>query len=554
MIRVTDTNGKKYVIDDSRNLGSGGEGDVCSIGGGKVAKLYHNKADALPAQKIAELSGLDPKIFVKPLVAVHGDRSGYIMEELNLSQYYPIYSLYAPSFAQKRGLPQDYRRVLAGKLIQGVKNAHDNGVVIGDLNPFNIMVSDSLDLRFIDVDSYATKSYPHNDKLLEEVRDYYYNGTVSEDSDYFALSVMVFNLFTGMHPYKGMHSVYRDRLKDREINNISLLNEKELPNIKTPKFYTPLPDGPVKDMFYDLFQLNKRFLIDMRGKTVTSVQFDAIVRSNDLIIKQIVADRSMTAVCASNTMLAVSFGDGRKTKIFNCAGKGIVMNLSEAEADSNIILTDNEIYAFRYGQLQHFNRNAGKFETQSSLVFNSIRCVKQYEDLLLVVTDDDKMYTVRLNEYHMGNIGYDVIDTYAKSFVKVEGLHQVLGSNSVLFYNSGTGRLQTYILDKRIIDVVQNGTTGIYTVKENRRIKHYLFNINRYGTMKTKEIAERYPYTSNDKFIILYEDDKLHFFDKETLNEVTAFETIGLDGCNIQFTNAGILAYGNGKVSLLNTK
>ena len=72
--------------------------------------------------------------------------------------------------------------------------------------------------------------------------------------------------------------------------------------------------------------------------------------------------------------------------------------------------------------------------------------------------------------------------------------------------------------------------------------------------MKTKEIDDLYPYTSNDKFIILYSDDKLHFLDKETLNEIIAFETTGLDNYNISFTNGGIVVYSHNKVNVLNTR
>ena len=553
MIRITDNNGNRYQLDGNHSLGSGGEGEIFSIGGGKVVKLYHNSKDALPDDKIAELSKLDGSFFVKPQCAVHGDRSGYIMEELNLSEYYPIYSLYAPSFAQKRGISPDYRNVLAEKIIRGVKNAHDNNIVIGDLNPFNVMVNDALDVKFIDVDSYQTKSYRHNDKLLEEVRDYYYNGVVSEDSDYFALSVMIFNLFTGIHPYKGMHKVYRDKLKEREINNISLLNEAEISNIKTPKFYSPLSDGPIKDMLYEVFQLNKRFLLDMKGKRVSAVQFTAIVQSNNLLIKEIVADNAIKSVQASRTAISVSFSDKRKTRLFTAPGRGITMNLAEVDPKERLIVTDKEIYSLLYGHLRHYDRKTGQFEDVTSLEFPTIRCVKQYENLLVVITDNDRMYTIRLDNYNMGHVAYDITNTYAKSFVKIDGMHQVLGNSSVIFYNSG-GRLQQYILRKRIYDVVQSGTTGIYTVNEKNKVRHFLFTIDRYGTIKEKEISDRFPYTANDKFVILYEDEKLHFLDKETLNEVVSFEATGLDGLDVQFTDAGILAYGHGKVLLLNTK
>lgn len=550
MIHIQDTNGVRYNIDETKTLGSGGEGSIYSLGNGNVAKLYFKASDALSQTKITELSPLDENLFIKPQIAVTGDYNGYIMEELNLSDYYPIYSLYSPMFANKRGLPNDYKRVLAEKLIKGVKNAHDNGIVIGDLNPFNIMVNDKLDLKFIDVDSYQTKSYKHNDKLLEEVRDYYFNGKVSEDSDYFALSVMVFNLFTGLHPYKGIHKTYRDKLKDREINNISLLNEKEISNIKVPKFYTPISDAALKDMFYEIYQLNKRFLIDMNGKHIDTVKFDAIVMSNELLIKELFSG-NIKNVISSNKYLAI-ITDTEK-RLYSAEGKGIIMNAGVVDKSENLILTDKNIYSFRYGHLRHYDFKTKQFNEITSLQLTNIHCAKQYENILVVITKDDKMYTIYLDDVYMNNIKYTVSNVYHKSFIKINGLHEVLGKNSVIFYNANN-KISTYIIKEKIVDIVQNENTGIYTVNDKNKVKHLLFTINKYGDMKTKEIDEVYPYTSNEKFIILYSDDKLHFLDKETLNEVVAFKTTGLDNYNISFTNGGIVVYNNSKVNVLNTK
>lgn len=553
MLHIQDTKGNQYTIDDSTSISSGGEGTVYSLNDGNCVKLYFNKADALTQKKIDELSPLDDSLFVKPKVAVSGDLNGYIMEELDLSDYYPIYSLYSSMFANKRSLPSDYKKRLAERLIYGVKNAHDNGIVIGDLNPFNIMVNDRLDVKFIDVDSYQTRSFKHNNKLLEEIRDYYYNGFVSEDSDYFALSVMVFNLFTGMHPYKGIHNIYRDKLKEREINNISLLNEKEIGNIKVPKFYVPIKDTSLKDMFYQIYQLNKRFLIDMNGKKVETVKFDAIIKSNELLIKTLLNNVPIKNVYASKSYICVD--EGNKKHLYSAQGRGIVMNAGDFDKSENIILTDCNIYSLKYGHLRHYNNKSQEFEEITSLNLTDIYCAKQYENLLVIITKSDKMYIIHLDDIFGTNIKYDVKDAYHKSFVKIAGLHQTMGQKNTVIFCNMNGKLSSYIIEGgNMVDIIQNENTGIYTLKNNGTIKHYLFTINNFGSIKTKEINEIYPYTSNGKFIILFSEDKLHFLDSETLNEIVSFETTGLDGNNILFTNGGIVAYDNNNLRVLNTK
>lgn len=549
-ISITDSKGFRYTVDDTKSIGSGGEACIYSLNNGNVVKLYHNISDAITPKKINELTVLDDTLFVKPLMPVHGDKNGYIMKELDLSKYYPIYSLYSSSFVLKNGFPRDYKKVISEKLIKAVKNAHDNNIVIGDLNPFNIMVNNQLDVKFIDVDSYQTVSYKHNDKLLEDIRDYYYNGKVSKESDYFSLSIIVFCLFTGIHPYKGIHTIYRDKLKDREINNISLLNEKEINNIKVPKFYVPI-DNSLKDMFYQLYQLNKRFLINMEGKTIADVKFDAIVASNELLIRSLFKGNILN-VCCSNKFMAI-FND-KDTQLYSLESKGIIVRIGNIDKKYPLILTDKNIFTIYNNHLYLCNVKEQKFTAFKSLMFNNVYLIKQYENILVVITKDDKHYTIYLDEIFANNIRYTVDDVYHKTFTKVNGLIQRINNSSTnIFYNSN-GKLMQNMIPEKVVDIIQNRNTGIYTVIENNNVIHKLFYINQYGNMKTKSLTEMYPFTSNDKFVILYCDDKLHFLDKETLNEVVSFEANGLDNCQIMTTQSGIVTFNNSECQILNTK
>lgn len=550
MIYITDANGNRYSIDGNKSIGNGGEGTVYPLGNGMAAKLYHNPSDAISPQKIKELSVLDGNFFVKPLVSVSGDKAGYLMQELDLSEYFPLYSLYSSSFASKNGFPTGYKKGISEKLVKAVRNAHDNGIVIGDLNPFNIMANNKLDVKFIDVDSYETASCPHNDKLLEDIRDYYYNGRVSKDSDYFALSVVVFCLFTGIHPYKGIHNIYRDKLKDREVNNVSLLNEREFPNIKVPKFYVPVDDS-LKPMFYDIYQSNKRFLISMDGKTVSEVKFNASVLSDELVISNIFSGNIGNVVYSEKY---VAIFTGNETQLYSMEGKGIVIRMGTIDKKYPPILTGKHIYTLYNGQLHLYDGKSHSFNAIQSLIFNGVHVAKQYENILVVVTKDDKRYTIYLDEVFAGSVRYAVDDVFHKSVKKVNGMFQpVSASSSVVFY-SRNGQLLSCIVPERLTDIIQNRDTGIYTVLENNKVVHKLFHINSYGLLKTTKVDEVYPYTSNDKFIILYADDKLHFLDKETLIEVVSFSTKGLDNNQIGMTQAGILTFNNVNCCILNTK
>lgn len=549
-INIIDSKGNRYFINDDKSIGNGGEGTIYPLGNGVVAKLYHNATDAITPKKIIELSVLDDTFFIKPLIPVSGDKTGYLMRELDLSIYFPLYSLYSSSFANKNNFPSNYKKLLAEKLIKAVKNAHDNNIIIGDLNPFNIMVNNKLDVKFIDVDSYETSSYKHNGKLLEDIRDYYFNGRINKDSDYFALSVLVFSLFTGIHPYKGIHNLYRDKLKEREINNISLLNENEIGNIKIPKFYIPI-DNSLKDMFYELYQLNKRFLINMEGKTIADVKFDAIVVSNELLIRKIYEGNIINVLCSNKYMAIFNDND---TQLYSLEGKSIIIGVGKIDKKYPLILTDKNIFTIYNNRLYLCNIKEQKFTPFKSLLFNNIHLIKQYENILVVLTKDDKRYTIYLDDIFNMNIKYSVDDVYHKSFNKINGLYQKLSNTSTnIFYNSN-GKLMSNVINEKITDIIQKENCGIYTVVNNNQIYHKLFSIDKYGKMKFKIINEIYPFTTNEKFIIIYSEDRLHFIDKETLNEIVSFETSGLDNNQIISTQSGIITFNNVKCQILNTK
>src|SRR5690606_19878348 len=106
-----------------------------------------------------------------------------------------------------------------------VGNVHSAGIVIVDLNELNILVSKAIDQTFlIDVDSYQTAAYPAT-VIMPSVRDWSAK-QFTELSDWFSYAVLAFQLFVGVHPYKGTHAqsagIDKDkRLEHRMRNNIS---------------------------------------------------------------------------------------------------------------------------------------------------------------------------------------------------------------------------------------------------------------------------------------------------------------------------------------------
>lgn len=550
MIRLVTDKGNQITVDEKNLINQGGEGKIISIGNGMVVKLYFEANRAISLTKIRELSCLDDNLFIKPINSVSGDFNGYVMKELDNSSYYPLYYLYSENFCNKNSFPTDYKNVIANKMVAAVKNAHLNGVIIGDLNPFNIMVNNQLDVKFIDVDSYETKSSKHNDKLLEDIRDYKNGGFVNEKSDYFALAVCIFNLFTGIHPYKGIHNVYRDKLKEREINDLSLLNESAINDIKVPKFYKPISNKDVSNEFKDIFQNNERRLIDLNGKHIENIVFNNVIVSDDLIVTSIMCDNIVNVKSSLNFMCITT---DTSNIVYSTPSKGVYMNLFKVTKDVNIILTDKYIYGLKGGKLKRYDFEKKEFIEITSFCLNGIYILKQYENILSVITYDNKFYTIYLDDTFCSSVKYTVYDVFSKSFVKRNGMIQNLGEKNSFLYNNGKG-LSTVIYKNKLDDINQICNVGIVQYKEGNKPVYDLFSIDLYGKLKIKRISDNMPFTANDKFIIIYNDDKLRFIDKENLVEIGSFSANGVDAFNILSCKSGIICFDQKEVKLINTK
>lgn len=546
---VYDTNANSWVTDDSKEINRGGEARILPTTNNKVLKLYFDKSQAISQQKISELSSLDSNLFVKPELAIVRPETGFVMQELDSAEYYPLYSLFSGSFIKKRNLPNDFKNKISDKLIIAVKNAHDNNIVIGDLNPFNIMVNDNLDVKFIDVDSYQTSTCKHNDKLLEDIRDYYYGGKVSKESDYFALSIIIFNLLTGIHPYKGFHNTYGNVLKDRMIHNLSIISN-EANNIKIPKFYQPISDKNLLSEFEDIFNKNERFLIDLKGVKIQTVSFDGITISNDLIITTVYSG-TIKQVISSKSYICVTTDTSHV--IFKSLAKGVVQPFLTLNNDVHIILTDKYIYGYKDGTLKYYNEKSSQFVEIDGLSFKDVYLIKQYENILLVLTKNDLAYKIDLDVLYGNSVQYSTFESYYKSFKKYNSVVQRIGDTNYIFYNNGKD-LNQIVYPSIIKDVIQVDNVGIVSKVENNQIVYELFSIDKFGKVKRNVIDANYPFTANKDFIILYKDDGIHFLAKDTLMEVVSFGVTGLDMAEFINSTSGIIAYTDKEVKILNRK
>ena len=207
----------------------GGEGAVY-VKGQTAYKIYADPARCIPQAKIDELSLLVQPNIIRPLHLILDSKNtpvGYTMRAIGKA--HSLCQLFPKAFRQRNNITPEITLRLVRQLQTGVLHIHSRGVLVVDLNEMNFLVStDFAELFFIDVDSYQTPSFPAT-ALMESVRDRHAIAHTT-GSDWFAFAVVSFQMFVGIHPFKGTYASLNHlpdnaaKLDARMRGNISVLH------------------------------------------------------------------------------------------------------------------------------------------------------------------------------------------------------------------------------------------------------------------------------------------------------------------------------------------
>ena len=220
-------------LNNSNFIFQGGEGSIYAKGD-SAYKIYTDPKKMIPSAKINELQAIDDDKVIRPkhlLLDKKNSPIGYSMRYLKDTS--ALCQLFTKAFRDRNKIQSDTILQLIQGMRHTVENVHSKKILIVDLNEMNFLVDSHFkEVYFIDVDSYQTKNFPAT-ALMESVRDRHAKG-FSEGSDWFSFAVVSFQMFIGIHPYKGKHSSYTD-IDSRMIHNVSVLNK----DVTIPKICQP---------------------------------------------------------------------------------------------------------------------------------------------------------------------------------------------------------------------------------------------------------------------------------------------------------------------------
>jgi DNA-binding helix-hairpin-helix protein with protein kinase domain/Tfp pilus assembly protein PilF len=208
-----------------RRIGIGAEGEVYEIQDNSdlVAKIYHGPPPPEKAEKLVVLSRLgNERLFnlsawpVSTLRdAPEGEVVGFVMKKI--SQAEEVHALHSPKSRLQKFPEASWAFLIyvAANIARAVALIHEHGLVIGDLNPKNILVTRKATVYLLDVDSFQVsadgKTYRCEGGFPEytppELQGVAFRDVDrAQEHDCFGLAVVIFQLlFMGRHPFSGRY-------------------------------------------------------------------------------------------------------------------------------------------------------------------------------------------------------------------------------------------------------------------------------------------------------------------------------------------------------------
>jgi serine/threonine protein kinase len=543
--------GKEIDISKGKEIAAGGEGRILEhpMVKNRVIKIYHSPRPASFARHLEALSGLDESIFVKPKEIYFNGRGqvcGFDMEYVNFNNYHLFNKLFNKAFCTANHITTSYKSSLLKRVKQAIEDLHALNIIVGDLNQYNIFVSDKGEVKFVDVDSYATSAWPHNGVLLDDIRDWT-TLNINKQTDGWAYDILGFWITTYCHPFKWVLPGNTESLEQRVKAGKSYLSS--IRGIKIPALYEP-PSGEILKQFLEIFS-GRRYMVSFDG---VHVPVSAVIRqpvaSTSLDIRELFTGvKKVNASCGriavyTDKWMLVETKIPRVTSLLKTAD-------GDDTFDCDELFPSSSTYAYIKNKTLFGQKNTASLYLNNSVVSSSL---VYYNAGSLVVYDTaaDKQWNFDIS-LQMAGISASTTAVFVKSIIVNEVPIQNFGGKKFLNVPDRT----RYIM----IEVPLGTKTAYYCggffaaeYKDKSRVKYvisdYSFNEGRGAHLELDFL----PYfAAKDKLLFVPENGKIQVYkDYALLVEMDA--PICTRDSRLYTTDSGILLLENGILYLLNTK
>jgi serine/threonine protein kinase len=250
-----------------KKIGDGGEGLIYTTDTEFVAKIY--KKDKLTQQKEAKIKlFLSKKIHCDgicyPVSALYNsghEFAGYLMPRASGKELATSYFL--PKQYIEKEFPNWKRKEtvkLCLTILKKIKFLHDRNIILGDINPGNILIVSPEEVYFVDTDSYQVEGFPCpvgmiNFTAPEIIHKNYSDYLRTLGNEYFALATLLFMIMLpGKPPYSHQGGGEgKDNIRGMDFSYpCGEISNKKTPDGQWRFIWSHLP-RKIKEAFYNTF-------------------------------------------------------------------------------------------------------------------------------------------------------------------------------------------------------------------------------------------------------------------------------------------------------------
>lgn len=264
----------------NEEIGSGGEGTIYKTNTSYVAKIYKEECcTAYRQEKLCRMieAGLEYRGICFPISMLYnqyGEFVGYLM--MKAKGYSIQNSIFRKQLFLKKlpGWKKEDLVQCAITILYNFKYLHDKNILVGDINPNNILVESPLNVYFVDTDSYQINDLPCPVGFplftAPELHQKYRNGELrsyseimrTKKNEYFAVATLLFQLMLPGKP------PYTQQGGDNVVDNIL---QMKFPYPLKEQHGRNVPDGTWRYIWSNLtHRMKNNFHMVFDGKDIKS--------------------------------------------------------------------------------------------------------------------------------------------------------------------------------------------------------------------------------------------------------------------------------------------
>ena len=527
-------------IKSSREIAAGGEGRIVEHPNGKdVIKVYHQSRPISFAKHLQYLTTLSD-CFVKPVdVYTEGNNVvGFSMRYVNLNDYWLFNNLFNKGFCTSNNIDTSFKIKALNQLRVELEKIHNNHIVIGDLNQYNLFVNNKAEILFVDVDSFKTKSQNHSGVLLDDIRDWT-TTDINDKTDAWAYDILAFWSLTYCHPFKWVAPGNKETIEQRVKSQKSILSK--ITGIKIPPLYQQLP-STIEDQYNEIFK-GRRYMVSLDGNavkkapTVVSQQ----IPTSDLLIRSIFDNVSV--LHANQNQVSI--------KLFDDTWKLIVTDTQKVVREMSVSISAEQLYpSSNVGEFIYIKGNSVYSSINNTVNNDFINPEIFYSNGSLMVIDyaKDLQYNFAINKQMAGSIQKTITSVFAKSVLFRGAPIQNFGIKKFLNIPN-QDRYTMCPVSEHTKDAHVDGIfVGVET--KDKRTEYTLYADNK----AVREMDYLPFFAAKDRVVLLPEDGFIEVVDAFG-NTVTKFNVSNCTrSSRLYNTNSGIMMLENKVLYLLNTK